>query len=124
MQLIDFTKNCPIFQLFIDFTKFLSASAGNGGLAMLGDGKVFCTQCSKTFSTLQSGKQHYNEVHQPTASAICKICGRVFKNKRSRDNHYSQKHQVSATAMKNTFVPPPPKMKRETETGGGGHFLG
>ena len=76
---------------------------------MLGDGKVFCTKCSKTYKTWQSGKQHYNEVHQPTISAVCKICQRVFKNKRSRDNHYSQQHQVSATALKNTVVPNMPK---------------
>ena len=71
----------------------------------MADGKVFCTKCSKTYKTWQSGKQHYNEVHQPTVSAVCKICQRVFKNRRSRDNHYSQQHQLSATAMKNTIVP-------------------
>ena len=100
-----FSKNEHAF-LYFAFTSGTTAeTAENGGLAMMKNGQVFCTKCSKTYKTWQSGTQHYNEVHKQNQQATCQICHRIFKNKRSRDNHYSQQHQISATAMKNTAVP-------------------
>ena len=73
------------------------------GLAAFPDGRVLCTICGRTLSSMGTGRRHFKESHLPNKEAACKICKRVFKNQRKANDHLKASHGISSRMMKTIY---------------------
>lgn len=81
----------------------LEQGLDDDGLAAFPDGRVMCTICGRTLSSMGTGRRHFKESHLPNKEAVCKICKRVFKNQRKANDHLKSSHGISSRMMKTIY---------------------
>lgn len=82
-------------------------------LSAISDGTVACLTChGKRFSSMNSAKRHYKEVHlQPDQQVPCAFCSKVFKLQRKLNEHMKSAHGVTNTSgfrrfrIQDRFIP-------------------
>ena len=92
-----------IFSLCIEGMEDPEQGLDDDGLAAFPDGRVLCTICGRTLSSMGTGRRHFKESHLPNKEAACKICKRVFKNQRKANDHLKASHGISSRMMKTIY---------------------
>ena len=69
------------------------------GLETLPEGRVLCTKCGKSYSTMTNARRHVNDAHMPTQQVRCQLCFRTFSKKRYRNDHYRSFHGISLSEL-------------------------
>ena len=56
------------------------------------NGRIVCLNCNKTFSGMNTAKQHYKEQHMQKYTFKCKVCNKKFRQERSIISHMRMCH--------------------------------